>query len=128
VLAGLLILTLLLLHAVSYRPDIATWLSDATLRNLFNEAVSEPDYSAVLAGLLLLPEGWLAPQLLGQESRDPRAWLGRFVDSVMQVGGGRCRSQRERGFEPKAPNVLTSQVSPVQVACGAFPCGGLRPR
>lgn len=85
--AGLLIK--LLLRAGACRPDIATWLSDATLRHLFSETVSEPDCRAVLAGLLLLlPEGWLAPQLLGHDSRDPRAWLGHYVAKVMQVRQG----------------------------------------
>lgn len=72
-----------LLHC---RPDIATWLGDDMLRRLFNEPTNGAEFKAIVAALLLLPEGWQAPQLLGQESRDPRGWLGRYVKLVMQVG------------------------------------------
>lgn len=67
------------------RPDIATWLSDESLRKLMSEGTPEAEARTLLAALLLLPEGWQSPQLLGPEARDPRGWLVRYVKTVLQV-------------------------------------------
>jgi hypothetical protein len=66
-----------------HRPDIATHLPDDSVRQMFHKDTPAADCAAVLAALLMLPEGW--DQLM-QGQQQPLAWLREYISRVLQVG------------------------------------------